>query len=68
MIIKIKYPISLAEINKKIIAKEYSNVEELQSDFALMCANAQQYNFEGSEVSEDAIEMQVNNKLSIVNN
>jgi Bromodomain len=59
VILQIKNPISMAEINKRIASKEYLNTDELLADFNLMCNNAMLFNAEGSQVYEDAQEIQV---------
>ena len=52
--IVIALPISFAEIEKKIAAGQYENVDQFKDDVNLMFANACTYNQEGSFVYEDA--------------
>ena len=54
----IKNPIALSIIDKKIAAFQYISLEQFQQDLALMFSNARIYNQEGSEVVEDANEME----------
>jgi ATP-dependent helicase STH1/SNF2 len=44
-------------IESKIKNQEYKSIAELQADFHKLFANAMQYNMQGSEVYEDAVEM-----------
>ena len=50
----IQHPISFAEIDRKLDQKEYINPHALVSDLYRMLSNAQFYNEEHSQVSDDA--------------
>ncbi len=51
-------PIALDMIKKKYKRKKYQNVDQLVRDLDLMFENAKKFNEEGSEVYEDAVELQ----------
>ncbi|KAI9005360.1 SNF2 family N-terminal domain-containing protein [Gaertneriomyces semiglobifer] len=53
----IKSPIALDMIKHRMTHAYYKSLEDFVSDFHLMFANAMQYNLEGSEVYNDAVEM-----------
>ncbi|VBB88438.1 Catalytic subunit of the SWI/SNF chromatin remodeling complex, putative [Yarrowia lipolytica] len=53
--ILIKQPISCAQISKRIQSSYYQSLDQFLEEFALMFANAKQYNEEGSFVYEDAV-------------
>ncbi|KAJ3158671.1 hypothetical protein HDU86_002636 [Geranomyces michiganensis] len=55
---EIKAPITLEMISQKLSAGAYRALEEFESDFSLMIANALEYNQEGSEVYDDALALQ----------
>ncbi|KAJ3145540.1 hypothetical protein HDU89_007037 [Geranomyces variabilis] len=55
---EIKAPITLEMISQKLSAGAYQALEEFESDFSLMIANALEYNQEGSEVYDDALALQ----------
>lgn len=54
----IKEPMSLELIKKRHKRKKYDSVDSCLADFDLMFENAKAYNEEGSEVYEDAVELQ----------
>ncbi|KAM7249227.1 hypothetical protein ACFE04_019454 [Oxalis oulophora] len=51
----IKRPIDIKKILTKIDENRYSSLDDLQSDFNLLCKNAQRYNEESSLIHEDSI-------------
>jgi hypothetical protein len=53
----IKNPICLNTIRQRILRNKYDSISEMQTDVALMCANAQTYNLEGSEVYNDSLDL-----------
>ncbi|KAL2132869.1 hypothetical protein VTI74DRAFT_3215 [Chaetomium olivicolor] len=53
----IRNPIALDTIKKKHKRKKYQSVDQALQDLELMFDNAKQYNEEGSEVYEDAVEL-----------
>ncbi|KAJ3178997.1 hypothetical protein HDU87_003267 [Geranomyces variabilis] len=55
---EIKAPITLEIISQKLSSGAYHALEEFESDFSLMIANALEYNQEGSEVYDDALALQ----------
>lgn len=54
----IRNPIALDLIKKKHKRKKYTSLDQVLQDLELMFENAKEYNEEGSEVYEDAIELQ----------
>ncbi|KAK7990673.1 hypothetical protein PG990_014953 [Apiospora arundinis] len=54
----IKNPIALDTIKKKAKRKKYPNVDVAMKDIELLFENAKQYNEEGSQIYQDAIELQ----------
>jgi chromatin structure-remodeling complex subunit RSC1/2 len=54
----IKNPIALDPIKKKAKRKEYQNLDEVLQEVDLMCENAKLYNEEGSQIYNDAVELQ----------
>jgi chromatin structure-remodeling complex subunit RSC1/2 len=54
----IQNPIALDLIKRKHKRKKYRNVDEVLADLELMFENAKIYNEEGSELYEDAVELQ----------
>ncbi|KAK0713780.1 hypothetical protein B0T26DRAFT_873826 [Lasiosphaeria miniovina] len=54
----IRNPVALDLIKKKHKRKKYQNVDQVLQDLELMFENAKEYNEEGSEVYEDAVELQ----------
>ncbi|KAK8076198.1 hypothetical protein PG994_003470 [Apiospora phragmitis] len=54
----IKNPIALDTIKKKAKRKKYPNVDAALKDIELMFENAKQYNEEGSQIFQDAVELQ----------
>ncbi|RWS25890.1 transcription activator BRG1-like isoform X4 [Leptotrombidium deliense] len=54
----IKKPVDIFKIKKRIREHRYRNLDDLESDFMLLCKNAQQYNVEGSTIYEDSIVLQ----------
>ena len=53
----VRNPIALDTIKKKHRRKKYQSVDQALQDLNLMFENAKQYNEEGSEVYEDAVEL-----------
>ncbi len=53
----VRNPIALDTIKKKHKRKKYQSVDQALQDLNLMFENAKQYNEEGSEVYEDAVEL-----------
>lgn len=53
----IRNPIALETIKRKHKRKKYQSVDQALQDLELMFDNAKQYNEEGSEVYEDAVEL-----------
>lgn len=51
-------PLDIKRIRAKIGANKYRDLDDLQEDFFQMCANAQTYNTEGSQIYEDSIQLQ----------
>ena len=47
----IQRPVDIQKIRNRIRKENYRNLEDLESDVMLMCANTQQYNIDGSLVS-----------------
>lgn len=43
------------KIKKKVREAKYGHIEEVGTDVGLLCANAQEYNVEGSDIHNDAI-------------
>ncbi|CAG8467825.1 18250_t:CDS:10 [Acaulospora morrowiae] len=56
---EIKRPISLEIIKKKIERNDYQDEGELKADLELMFENAKRYNVEGSQIYNDAVELQI---------
>lgn len=54
----VRNPIALDTIKKKHKRKKYQTLDQALQDLELMFENAKQYNEEGSEVYEDAVELQ----------
>ncbi|KAK3384811.1 hypothetical protein B0H63DRAFT_471677 [Podospora didyma] len=54
----IRNPVALDLIKKKHRRKKYHTVDQVLQDLELMFENAKQYNEDGSEVYEDAVELQ----------
>lgn len=54
----IRNPIALDFIKRKAKRKKYQNVDQVLADLELMFENAKSYNEEGSQVYEDAAELQ----------
>jgi len=54
----IENPIAMNEIRLRINENKYSNVVDLKKDIKLLFANAQQYNPDGSQIHEDAVELE----------
>ncbi|KUI59455.1 Chromatin structure-remodeling complex subunit RSC1 [Cytospora mali] len=54
----IENPIALDQIKRNAKRKKYRNVDELLADIELMFENAMQYNEEGSDIYDDAVELQ----------
>ncbi|XP_067141639.1 LOW QUALITY PROTEIN: probable global transcription activator SNF2L2 [Centruroides vittatus] len=54
----IKKPVDLRKIEQRIAEHRYRNLDDLESDFMLLCKNAQTYNVEGSLIYEDSIVLQ----------
>ncbi|XP_042219176.1 transcription activator BRG1-like isoform X1 [Homarus americanus] len=54
----IKRPMDICKILSKIEEGRYEDANDLQSDFVLLCRNAQEYNEEASVIFEDSIIMQ----------
>ncbi|KAJ3037964.1 hypothetical protein HDV00_001167 [Rhizophlyctis rosea] len=55
---EIKQPIALDIIQTKIDRRDYKKLAELEADLILMVTNAKEYNREGSEIYQDAVELQ----------
>jgi len=51
----IKKPVDIMRIKQRIRDHRYRNLDELESDFMLLCKNTQTYNVEGSMIFEDSI-------------
>lgn len=54
----IKRPMDIVKIQSKIEEGRYEDLNDLESDFMLLCRNAQEYNEEASIIYEDSIVMQ----------
>jgi len=54
----IRNPVSLDLIKRKHKRKKYHTVDQVLQDLEIMFENAKEYNEEGSEVYEDAVELQ----------
>ncbi|ROW07319.1 hypothetical protein VMCG_03729 [Cytospora schulzeri] len=54
----IENPIALDQIKRNAKRKKYRNADELLADIELMFENAMQYNEEGSDIYDDAVELQ----------
>ncbi|KIV82064.1 hypothetical protein PV11_04200 [Exophiala sideris] len=55
---EIKEPIALDAIKKKSKRKKYQSLEQFMKDIDLLFNNAKQFNEEGSEIYQDAVELQ----------
>ena len=55
----IQNPICMDQIEKKINKKEYQGVKEYLDDIKLMCSNARLFNDDGSQLYQDANEIEV---------
>ena len=53
----IQRPVDLTSIKKAIASGAYSSVQEALSDIRLVWANCQQFNADGSDISDIAIEL-----------
>lgn len=51
-------PIALDQIKRNAKRKKYRNVDEVLTDLDIMFENAMQYNEEGSDIYDDAVELQ----------
>lgn len=51
----VKNPISFQEIEDKIVANAYTDLEQMAADVELLTTNAQMYNLEGSAIHNDSI-------------
>ncbi|KAI9330272.1 hypothetical protein DFJ73DRAFT_97048 [Zopfochytrium polystomum] len=56
--IKIKKPLALDIVRKRINAKEYKTMQEFESDLRLIAANAREYNIEGSSIYKEAVQLE----------
>lgn len=54
----IKKPMDIMKIKHKITDHRYRSLDDLESDFMLLCRNAQAYNIETSTIYEDSIKLQ----------
>ncbi|KAF8792571.1 transcription activator BRG1-like [Argiope bruennichi] len=54
----IKKPVDLRKIKNRIKEHRYRSLDDLETDFMLLCTNAQTYNVEGSLIYEDSIVLQ----------
>ena len=54
----IENPIALDQIKRNAKRKKYRDVDELLADLEVMFDNAMQYNEEGSDIYDDAVELQ----------
>ncbi|GFS49739.1 hypothetical protein NPIL_418521 [Nephila pilipes] len=54
----IKKPVDLQKIKNRIKEHRYRSLDDLETDFMLLCTNAQTYNVEGSLIYEDSIVLQ----------
>ncbi|TPX35945.1 hypothetical protein SmJEL517_g01700 [Synchytrium microbalum] len=54
----IKTPMCLNMISKRLNGKGYDTQEQFETDMKIMFKNAQRYNKEGSEIYEDAVELE----------
>lgn len=55
---EIQNPIALDQIKRNAKRKKYRNVDEVLADLELMFENAKRYNEEGSDIYDDAVELQ----------
>ncbi|KAL9127870.1 MAG: hypothetical protein Q9217_003335 [Psora testacea] len=62
----IKDPICMDQVEKKINKKEYQSLKEYRDDIRLLCSNARTYNDDGSQLYQDAndIEAEAVRKLT----
>lgn len=54
----IQNPMALDQIKRKAKRKKYRNVDEVLADLDLIFDNAMRYNEEGSDIYDDAVELQ----------
>lgn len=54
----IKKPMDIVKIKNKIREHRYRSLDDLESDFMLLCRNAQLYNIETSTIFEDSVTLQ----------
>ena len=54
----IKKPLDVERIKTKIRDHRYRSLDDLESDFMLLCKNAQDYNIESSAIYEDSVTLQ----------
>ncbi|XP_015906861.2 probable global transcription activator SNF2L2 [Parasteatoda tepidariorum] len=54
----IKKPVDLQKIKNRIKDHRYRSLDDLETDFMLLCKNAQTYNVEGSMIYEDSLVLQ----------
>ncbi|XP_042909871.1 probable global transcription activator SNF2L2 [Parasteatoda tepidariorum] len=54
----IKKPVDLQKIKNRIRDHRYRSLDDLESDFMLLCKNAQTYNVDGSLIYEDSLVLQ----------
>jgi chromatin structure-remodeling complex subunit RSC1/2 len=54
----IKQPIAFDVIKKKLKRKKYNSVDQFMRDVDLLYDNAKSFNEDGSQIYEDAVEMQ----------
>ena len=54
----IKKPVDIQKIKNRIREHRYRSLDDLESDFMLLCQNAQAYNIETSTIYEDSIALQ----------
>ena len=55
----IKEPICMDQVVKKINKKEYQSLKEYRDDIRLLCQNAKIYNDDGSQLYQDALNIEV---------
>lgn len=55
---EIQNPVALDQIKRNAKRKKYRNVDEVLADLELMFENAKRYNEEGSDIYDDAVELQ----------
>lgn len=54
----IKKPVDIQKIRNRIREHKYRSLDDLESDFMLLCQNAQAYNIETSTIFEDSVVLQ----------